>query len=222
MNKTNDGSRYGITQYRWPLDYELAGREFTLRSEKAEYRLRFQDREFTECNGVLSQYEALKIDDDTHIVFFGETISTAVLDLKNGTAAVGGDDGKYDFCLVEGFAASAALPGYTDEMTGTHVRWYFGSGRYLEHEYTESGKCRCTWSPRTERPRTRDAVCVKISEGKYLTEINGTSPFRTDMPQGFSKLILLQDYDKLMTVGCIYSPVLNEFRLISGYAMDPA
>ena len=70
MNKTNDGSRYGITQYRWPLDYELAGREFTLRSEKAEYRLCFQDREFTECNGILSQYEALKIDEDTHIVFF--------------------------------------------------------------------------------------------------------------------------------------------------------
>ena len=106
-------------------------------------------------------------------------------------------------------------------MTGTHVRWYFGNDRYIEQEYTESGKCRCVWSPRAERARTRSAVCVKIAEGKYLAEINGASPFRTDMPQGFSKLILLQDYEKLLAVGCIYSPVLNEFRLISGYAMKP-
>ena len=75
MNKTHDGTNYGMTQYRWPLDFELAGRAFTLRSDEAVYELAFQDREFVECNGVLSQYEALKLDAEMHAVFFGETIT---------------------------------------------------------------------------------------------------------------------------------------------------
>lgn len=222
MNMTNDGSRYGFTQYRWPLDFELAGQTMTLCSDTAEYRLHFQDREFIECDGVLSQYEALKLSDDTHVVFFGETITTAVLCLKSGTAVIStGGDGAYDFCRIAGADASDALPAYTDEMTDTHVRWYFGNGRYLEHRYLEAGKCESVWSPRTDRVRTIPACYIKLSEAVYLVELNHTPPFRTDMPQGFSKTVLVQDFDRLLTVGCIYSPLLNEFRLISGYAMEP-
>lgn len=223
MNKTHDGTNYGMTQYRWPLDFELAGRAFTLRSDKAVYELAFQDREFVELGGVLSQYEALKLDADLHAVFFGETITTAVLDLAAGVAAIStGEAGQYDFCRIDGFGSGdAALPAYTDEMTDTHVRWYFGCERYMEHEYLADGKCRCVWSPRTDRPRVAPAAYVKLAEGKYLVELNRCSPLHTDMPQGFSKIVLVQDWVHLLTVGCIYSPVLNEFRLVSGYAMEP-
>ena len=223
MNKTHDGKNYGMTQYRWPHDFELAGRTLTLRSDKNTYQLAFQDKEFIECDGVLSQYEALKLDADLHVVFFGETITTAVLDLARGTAAIStGEAGQYDFCRIDGFGdGSAELPAYTDEMTGTEVRWYFGCERFMEHSYLADGKCRCVWSPRTDRPRTTPASYIKLSDGKYLVELNRCSPLHTDMPQGFSKIVLAQDWAHMLTVGCIYSPILNEFRLVSGYAMEP-
>ena len=222
MNKTHDGSNYGMTQYRWALDFELAGRAFVLRAENAVYELAFQDKEFIECNGVLSQYEALKLDADLHVVFFGETVTAAVLDLARGTAVISAaEPGKYDFCRIDGIDTTVELPAYTDEMTGTHVRWYFGCERFMEHEYLADGKCRCVWSPRTDRPRLAPASYVRLSDSKYLVELNRCSPLHTDMPQGFSRIILVQDWQRLLTVGCIYSPVLNEFRLVSGYAMEP-
>ena len=221
MNMTNDGRDYGITQYRWPLDFELAGRALTLRSEEKTYCLRFQDREFIDCDGTLSQYEAIKLDADLHVVFFGETLAAAALDLARGTAAIRiGAEGPWDFCRVEGFGDGAAeLPSYTDEMAGTHVRWCFGCERYMEHDYLPGGRCRSVWSPRADRVREVNAQYIRLSEGKYLVELDRTPPYRTDTPQGFSKVLLAQDWARLLTVGCIYSPTLNEFRLVSGYAM---
>ena len=223
MNKTNDGSRYGLTQYRWPLDFELAGKSFALATDAGELRLRFQDKEFVDCGGVLSQYQALKLDGDTHFAVFGETLAAAVLDLRAGVAAYLPDGAAaWTFCRIRGFGQEdAPLPGLTDEMAGTHVKWVFGCDRWVEHEYLPEGQCRCVWSPRTDRERVWPAVCMKLGGSRYLTEVNGTSPFRTDMPQSFSRLILAQDYDRLLTVGCIYSPVLNEFRMVSGYAIEP-
>ena len=220
MNKTHDGKNYGMTQYCWPHDFELAGRTILLRSDTRTYELCFQDREFIECGGVLSQYEALKLDSDLHVIFFGETITTAVLDLALGTAAISTDEtGTYDFCRVDGFDGSAALPSYTDEMTGTRVRWFFGCRRFMEHEYLDGGKCRCGWSPCADRARVAPATYIKLSEGKYLVELNRCSPRNTDMPQGYSKIVLVQDWMHLLTVGCIYNPMVNEFLPVSGYAM---
>ena len=222
MNITHNGENYGATQYRWALDFELAGRTFTITSEQGSHILAFQDREFVDCDGVLSQYEALKLESDLHAVFFGETLTVAVLDLGRGTAVISaGEKGCYEFCRIGGFDGGAPLPGYTDEMTGTHVRWTIGCGRYIEHEYLADGKCRSVWSPRTDQPRTLPACFVKLADGLYLTEVNGTSPFHTDLPQGYSRVVMVQDYEHLLTVGCIYSPRLNDFRLISGYGMEP-
>ena len=222
MNVTHHGENYGATQYRWALDYELAGRSFTVRTDMGSHVLAFQDRSFIDCDGVLSQYEALKLQSDLHVVFFGETVTVAVLDLANGTAVLStGEKGCYEFGRIEGLDKGAALPGYTDEMTGTHVRWVIGCDRYLEHAYLEDGKCRTIWSPRTDLPRTLPASFVKIGEGLYLTEVNGTSPFHTDLPQGYSKVVMVQDYEHMLMVGCIYSPRLNDFRLISGYGLEP-
>ena len=222
MDLTNDGSRYGLTQYRWPLDYELAGRTLTLRGGERTYRLAFQDREFVDFDGVLSRYEALKPEADAHFVVFGETLAYAVLDLARGTALLKPDGtGDFAFCRIDGFDCGAPLPAATEEMAGTYVRWNFGCGRFVEHAYLDGGRCRCVWSPRTDREREWPARCVKLAEGRYLTEVDGTSPFRTDMPQSYSRLVLVQDYDRLLTVGCVYSPVLNDFLMLSGYAAEP-
>ena len=226
MNKTNNGGHYGFTQYCNPKDYELSGRHFVLRSSENTYELYFNDKSFVEYrdkeNNILSQYEALKLDDSTHIVFFGEYISTVILDLENGLATISTDNaGQYDFCTIEGYNNSGRLHCYTQDMAGTHVRWYFGCERYIENVYNDDGTCSCVWSPRTDRVRKIPAAYIHIKDGMYLCELNSTSPFRTDIPQGFSKIVMLQCYKRLLTVGCIYSPVLNEFRLISGYAMFP-
>ena len=225
MNKTNTGAHYGFTQYCYPKDYELSGKKFVLKGDADTYVLEFLDRGFvnySDVNGeILSQYEALKVDDRTHIVFFGEYITTAVLDLENGYAVI--SDPRctgYCFCEIDGMCQKGQKPGYTEEMTGTHVKWYFGNGRYLENTY-EEGTCTCVWSPRTDRARKAPAKYVKVKDGVYLCQFDSTSPFRSDIPQGFSKIIMLQCYRHLETVGCIYSPALNEWLLISGYAMPP-
>lgn len=226
MNKTNNGSHYGFTQYCYPHDYELSRKAFVLRSPSGTYTLEFSDESFinySDSNGtVLSQYEALKLDDNTHIAFFGEHITTVVFDFKNGLATISKNaDGEYDFCTIDGFKNdSGALHGYTDEMTGTYVKWFFGCDRYIENLYKKDGTCKCVWSPRTDKPRTIPAAYIRIMDGIYLCELNCTSPFRADIPQGFSKIVMLQCYKHLLTVGCIYSPTLNEFRLVSGYAMQ--
>ena len=223
MNMTNDGSRYGLTQYRWPFDFELAGRTLTLSAGERDYRLEFQDREFVTCDGVLSQYQALKLGGEVHFAVFGETLAAAVLDFGQGVAVFRPDGAaEWVSCRIAGCGdGTAPLPERTDEMTGTHVKWVFGCGRWIEHEYLPEGRCRCVWSPRADRARTWPAQCVKLGGGRYLAEVDGTSPFRTDTPQGYSTLILVQDYDRLLTVGCIYSPTLNDFQMISGYALEP-
>ena len=227
MNKTHDGARYGFTQYCYPKDYELSGKSYTLRSGEKTYQLDFIDRTFIEfSDGVteesLSQYEALKLDDSTHIAFFGDYITVAVFDFVNGCAVISDGKGEaYDFCTIEGRYDGAEKPSYTDGMTGTRVRWFFGNGRYLENEYHADGTGTCVWSPRTNRPRRVPAKYIRVTPAVYLCQLDGTSPFRTDIPQGYSKIVMLQNYDSLQTVGCVYSPVLNEWKLISGYAMPP-
>ena len=227
MNMTNDGARYGFTQYCYPKDFELSGRSFTLRSGEKAWQLDFIDDGFIEsCDGVaekiLSRYEALKLDDTTHIAFFGEYITVAVLDLAAGCAVISDEKGKtYDFCTIEGRYEGAEMPSYTDEMAGTRVRWFFGCERYLENEYHADGTCTCIWSPRTNKPRRAPARYIRLKDTTYLCQVDAVSPFRTDIPQGYSKIVMLQDYDRLQTVGCVYSPVLNDWKLISGYAMPP-
>ena len=106
-------------------------------------------------------------------------------------------------------------------MAGTYVRWVFGCDRFLLNEYLEDGQCRCIWSPRTEKERTVKATYIHIKDGIYRVELNGTSPFHTDFPQGASRMVFLQDYDKMIFAGCLNSPVTNENTMVAGYGLAP-
>ena len=225
MNLTNNGAHYGATQYLWPRDYELSGKQLVLTGDKS-LTLTFRDKEFVEeqrgNESIVSQYEALKVTDYIHLVIFGERLNAAVLDLEHSTAAVStGEDGIYDFYSINSQASSGALPQYTDDMAGTHAKWFFGCDRYLENTYLADGKCECIWSPRTDRKRVVPAQYIRITDAVYLVELNSTSPFRTDFPQGYSKIIMLQDYERQLMVGCLYSPSINDFLMVSGYALRP-
>ena len=224
MNKTHDGKNYGIAQYVRPHSFELAGKSFTFYAEDGrKFGFDFVDKRavnYTE-DGVteLSQYEAVKLTKDIFLVQFGIKFKAAVIDIAEKRAAVTAAVGEYVF--LKGENADGAFYGYTDDMTGTKVRWIFGCDRFLLNEYLEDGKCRITWSPRTERERTVRASYIHIKDGVYLVELNGTSPFYTDFPQGFSRMVLLQDYDKMSFVGTLNSPVTNERVLVSGYGLAP-
>ena len=239
MNLSNNGSRYGMTQYCSPRDFELAGRTLTLTGDGQEccaaVTLTFHDEKFLTCKAgdeeLYSTYEALKIDEHAHLVFFGtEDLRTAVIDFANGAAAVScGEPGSWCFLKIEGVpaadtagnAAEPSFPGFTEDMTDTHIRWIPGFERWLDLRFTAPDACEICFSPRIDRPRSASASCIHIRGGLYLTEVNRTSPMWSDMPQGYARIILLQDYTRLLFVGGIYSPVLNDLKLISGYGADP-
>ncbi|MBQ1400045.1 MAG: hypothetical protein IIY83_05935 [Lachnospiraceae bacterium] len=228
MNKTNNGSRYGMTQYCSPRDLEFAGKTLTLTGEGGPVTLTFHDEKFLTCAAggeeLYSSYEALKAADGAHLVFFGtKDLKVAVIDEVNASAALSlGEPGSYIFLKIEGAAAAGAeTPGFTDEMTDTHIRWIPAFEKYLELRFTAPDACEISFSPRKDRPRAAQAACIRIREGLYLTEVNRTSPMWSDMPQGYSRIVLLQDYKRLLFAGGIYSPVLNDLKLLSGYGADP-
>ncbi|MBQ4040643.1 MAG: MoaF N-terminal domain-containing protein [Oscillospiraceae bacterium] len=224
MNRTHDGKNYGISQYARPKSFELAGK--TLRFEDAagnKFEFEFLDKHtlnFTaDEKAELSQYEAVKLTADVFFVSFGIKFKAAVIDVSAGLAAVSGAAGEYIFLRKENSAAE--FYDYTDNMIGTYVRWVFGCDRFLLNEYLEDGKCSCVWSPRTERKRIIKASYIHIKDGIYLVELNGTSPFYTDIPQGMSRMVLLQNYDQMTFVGCLNSPVTNESITVGGYGLAP-
>ncbi len=222
MNYTHDGKKYGFTQYRAPLAFDLYGREFQLCSPAADYALRFDDRGFVTLGESRSYCETLKNSNDLYICIFGERLSYLVLDLEAGTAVLKREpETETEFLTVEG-CQPAALPGLTEEMGGTAVRWNFGCGRFLEHVYHEDGSCTCVWSPRADKPKTfKTARYYKIRDSFYLVELDAAGPFNTDIPVGYSTVVLLQDYDRLVADGLVYSPALNDCLTVSAYGTAP-
>ncbi len=222
MNFTHDGKNYGFTQYRAPLAFDLYGKEFKLRSPAAEYTLRFDDKGFVALGDDRSYCETLKNSNDLYICVFGEKLSYLVLDLETGIALLKqSPESEMEFLTVDGYTPDA-LPGSTEEMGGTAVRWNFGCGRYLEHAYHEDGSCTCIWSPREDKRKTfKTAHYYKLRDSFFLVELDAAGPFYTDIPIGYSTLVLLQDYDRLLADGFIYSPALNDCLLVSAYATAP-
>ena len=222
MNFTHDGKNYGFTQYRAPLAFDLYGKSFKLRSPAAEYPLSFDDRGFIRLGESSSHCETLKNSSDLYICVFGEKLSYLVLDLEAGIALLKQDpEAEMEFLTVEGYPPHD-LPGKTDEMGGTAVRWNFGCGRYLEHAYHEDGSCTCIWSPIENKRKTfKSARYYKVRDSFYLVELDSAGPFYTDIPVGYSTVVLLQDYDRLVADGFIYSPALNDCLLVSAYGTKP-
>lgn len=225
MNKANCGEKYGITQYARAHSYELAGKTLMYTDDTGNnYVLEFIDKttvNYTKNDvSEMSQYEAQKINASVFLVSFGLVFRAAVIDIKNGIAVFTNDvAGEFVFCKASNCTGN--LPTETEDMTGTFVKWVFGYNRYLLNTYLEDKKCKCVWSPREDRPRTIPATYIKVGEGLYLVELNSTSPFYTDFTQGFSRMLMLQDYDRMSFIGAFHSPATNETIMVSGYGLDP-
>lgn len=220
-NLANCGEKHGVSQYRFARNYELEGRDFIITAGAREYRLAFRSKQNVEFEGRGYACECLKLELSTYFVCFG--LNVAVVDLEQrlitlilGDEYIHGAIG----CSVERDKAGSSQPSHDcagDDMVGTNVAWILGCGRFTTQDFFEAGRCRVAWSPRENEPFEQPCKATRIKSPIYLVDIRGRvhqgvcAPFFTD------RVIMLQDYDHMMTAGCIIGKGFDPI-MISGYA----
>ena len=221
-NLSNMGEKYGVGQYRFARNYELVGKEFKISDGKTSHVIKFKCTKKAELDGHECEYESLKLTLTTYFIRLGYNI--AVFDFKQGLVTlISGDD--YFHSKIEG----ATIPdgaAHVDaglDMIGTSVAWYLGCSRFVWHEFLEEGKCRVRWSPKTGHMHDHPCKATKIDYPVFLVDVKGYAQFRTDAPALLDRAVFLQDYEHMMTVGCLFvggeTPIM-----VSGFAkfMDDA
>jgi hypothetical protein len=233
-NLANDG-KYGIGQYRFPRNYELNGKSFTIEADGKTYDLAFTCRERAQLDGKACDYESLKLEKDTYFVRLGQDIAVINVEQCLATLILGdtfvygafkGPDGKLP-------AARHARAG--DDMTDTKIRWVLGPNKYVNQEYIGGAKVRTAWSKNTvmigngmksfrdnweaaaEDYDDLPYTAVKITEPMYLVEIKGGVREGVCAPKGTNRIVTLQDYERMMLVGCVFGEGFEPV-MITGYA----
>jgi len=205
----NDGKKYGISQYRFALNYELAGKTLQLEDKHTLHSLCKENVAF---DGVEYKYQALKLSAAIYFVCLG--MICGVVDLEqNYVTLIDGDT--YIMGSV-GENSTAHVPA-GDDMVGTNVAWILGVGRYTCHNYNAVGKCRVSWSPRDKDEDEFDITALKIRYPMYLVDIKGGVRALVSAPFFTQRVVMLQDYDHMMTVGCVFEKG-SDPTLFSGYA----
>lgn len=212
-NLANNAEQLGIGQYRFPHNYELVGKDFTVEAEGKEYVISFKCRKKAEFNGEKCEYECEKLNKDLYFVQLG--LNSAVLDLENGQAAL--ITGSKVICgVVKGNGAIAPVCA-GDDMVETKVRWIFGCGRYITQEFVSADTVRTSWSPRDEKTDDNAYKAVKFRDSFYLVVAESGDLKNVCAPFFTERVILLEDYERCMTVGCVtgrgFDPIV-----VSGYA----
>ena len=213
-NKANMAEQYGIGQYRYPLNYELAGRSFTLEAEGKEYTVEFFCRCNAAINGKKAEYEALKCAPGLYFARIG--FDVAVIDLK-GKAATLILDGEIVKAVFKGAEDAVRHTCAGDEMVDTNVRWVLGCGRYLNQKFVSADKIEASWSPKDGTIYENPYRAVKIGAPWFLVDMKSDvlkdvcAPFFTD------HVILLEDYDRCMAFGVVFGKGFDPIML-TGYA----
>ncbi len=214
-NLANNAEQLGIGQYRFPFNFELAGKNFTIKAEDGEYDISFICGRELEFRGKKYLYECQKLEKTTYFILFSSI--AGVVDLGQGyITLIDGD--KYisgPVCpCAEGKNAPACAG---DDMVGTYVSWILGCGRFMTQEFSAPGKCVVSWSPREGDRDELDCRATKIKGPIYLVDIRG--PVRTGVCAPFftDRVIMLQDYDHMMTVGCVMGKGFDPIS-VAGYA----
>lgn len=220
-NLANCAEKYDIGQYRFPHNYELAGRDFVITAGGREYKLGFKCKRNVVFEGKEYAYECLKLELNTYFVCFG--LNVAVVDLEEclatlilGDEYIYGKIGCADQKSKRG--NSHAIHGCAGEdMVGTNVAWVLGCGRFTAQNFHEAGRCRVAWSPRENEPYEQPCKTTRIKGPIYLVDIKGRVHQGVCAPFFTSRVIMLQDYDHMMTVGCVMGKGFDPI-MISGYA----
>ena len=222
MNYGNNGAKYGIDQYRFARNFDLKDKSFTIAADGKNYTLSFTGRDKAAFDsgggGQECDYECQKIEADTYFVRFGD--SFAVLELGAGAATLILPGGYvFGAVAVPGKAPAAALHGFTDEMTGTGVRWVFGCYKFTDQVYFSTDKCRAAWSPKESEFAEYAAKYIKIKDGIFLVDVAGAVPEGVCAPAGCDRILMLQDYEHTMFTGCATGK--SGAMMISGYGEFP-
>jgi hypothetical protein len=220
-NLANSGEKYGISQYRFPRNYELAGKDFTITAANGAYTLAFTCKKNVVFEGKEYACECLKLELNTYFVCFG--LNVAVIDLEQRLATlILGDEhihGAMELpdqkSRVGGSDAGQGSSG--DDMVGTNVAWILGCGRFTTQDFHEAGTCRVAWSPRENEPFDQPCKATRIKGPIYLVDIRGSVHQGVCAPFFTNRVIMLQDYDHMMTVGCVMGKGFDPI-MISGYA----
>jgi hypothetical protein len=220
-NLANCAEKYGISQYRFPHNYELAGRDFTITAGDKEYKLAFKCKKNVVFEDKEYGYECLKLELNTYFVCFG--LNVAVVDVEQclvtlilGDEYIYGNIGYPDQKCNCG--CSQAIHGRaSDDMVGTNVAWILGCGRFTAQDFYEAGKCRVAWSPRENEPYEQPCKATRIKGPIYLVDIKGRVHQGVCAPFFTNRVVMLQDYDHMMTVGCVIGQGFDPI-MISGYA----
>ena len=159
----------GMSQYRPPLCFELAGKRFELVMDDGyEYLLSFKDRKTLEY-GVLGgstasyEYDCLKADDDTYLVNFEYTGSSPragiafILDMEQSLVTENyctvGENPRYPqmpkpkiiFGAIrkEDGTVPHIRHGYTEDLVGRSIKWSYGTFAVV-HVYSSERYYRLT------------------------------------------------------------------------------
>ncbi len=220
-NLANRGEKYGIAQYRFAHSYELAGKDFSVAAAGKGLRLTFKNKSSAVFEGKEYAFECLKLELNTYFVCFGLNVAVIDLELCLVTLILGdeyiyGTSG-YPDQKREGRGSQASHGCAGDDMVGTNVAWILGCGRFIAQDFYEAGKCRVAWSPRENEPYEQSCKATKIKGPIYLVDIKGRVHQGVCAPFFTNRVIMLQDYDHMMTVGCVMGEGFDPI-MISGYA----
>ena len=181
---------YGLSQYKGPFCYELAGKQFRLVMDNGTvFALRFLDAESLEwsVNGETPRkdgYQCLKGDDTTYLVNLrlpednGRISYNWILDTEQRLVTMDVMERRYDKDLerlvrnTPSFGAME-MPGlplpktrhhFSTRMVGSHIFWHYNPGHVLQHIYH---------SPKAIRASTGDGLTpveTQRNRMKYLLE----------------------------------------------------
>ena len=245
MKQLNPYIRGAIDQYDMPHNYELVGRVFDfVMDDGLDYTLRFIDRTTVEWNfenekpQKASGYLCVKGDDTTYLVSYElentvlRTNHTWVIDLENQLVtrvlAVIGDHPKYEYLIRPKYefgairregAETPIYPrhGYTSDLVGNIVQWYYGSDMVTVHVYYDTSYYRITYPPERLASRTfnealakvpssdEPTAYIKIKEGMYLFSLTEANSEKILQGDGFihrsNTMAFLQNYKRVYQVG---------------------
>ena len=215
-NLCHDGSNYGITQYRYPHNYELVGKKFTLVCSKCgrEFALEFLCKKNLNFEGTVYPYEALKAGPKVYFVLFDYT--WMVVDLNTQAVTFRSED-TIVYTTVKGAEGAAPHAPAGDEMVGTKLGWIFGYNRMLTQDFISEDRVKAAWSPRDQKFAENAYTAVKVGGPYYLVDMKTDVLSKVCAPFFTDHVVLLQDYDHCMAFGAIYGKGF-EPMLVTGYA----
>lgn len=140
----------------------------------------------------------------------------------------------YDFGAIDmkGYRLPFKRHGFTTEHLGTSVQWRWSMNMYTKHAYLESDYYRITWDDDGEAAEsfdttnemlpTTDEHCryVKIKDNMYLFTLSEENEERAlgDLQHFRGDILsLLQNYDRMIHMGCGFGTTLIDGKLESMY-----